>query len=199
MYSVANGLKETLSKYHSALAPIYISPEENIHLKNAFAGILFAICAVAARADGWYLGASAGVVNTNSNGFDDATNAGLLIGYDVYTKDIFATSIETEFTTSVSDGNVKISGTKGSWDVDTQAAYVAFRLGEKFYIKTRFGVLRSEISLDIAGNSLSDTDSSMSWSGALGWMFNQHLGIQADGTLIDSDTTYWNLGLVYRF
>jgi hypothetical protein len=168
-------------------------------LKSVIVGTLIWLYAIGCHAEGWYLGASAGVIDADIAGFDDATNVGFLAGYDVFTREVFAASIETEFTTSVSDGDVKTSGINGDWDIDTRAVYVATRLGDRFYGKVRWGFLWEDLSVDIAGKSQSDSDSSMSWGAAAGWMFTEQLGVQADATRMDSDIHYWNLGLVYRF
>jgi len=166
---------------------------------KAVAFLLLSLAATAARAGGWYVGASAGVVDTDTGGFDDTTNAGVLLGYDVYTRDIFAVSLEGEATTSVADGDVSINGFDGNWDIDTQAAYVAARLGDRFYIKVRYGVLRQDVSVNIAGFSQSDSDTGGSWGAALGWMLTPRWGLQLDGTLVDSGTNYWNAGFKYQF
>jgi hypothetical protein len=163
------------------------------------AGLLLLCVATAAQAEGWYLGASVGVMDNDVAGFDDATNAGVLAGYDVYTKDIFAVSIEGELTTTVSDGDVSVNGIKGDWDVDTQAAYVAARLGKRLYMKVRYGVLREDVSVKAAGFSESESDTGGSWGAALGWMMTPQWGVQVDGTLIESDLNYWNAGLKYHF
>ena len=44
-----------------------------------------------------------------------------------------------------------------------------------------------------------ETDTSGSWGGAVGWMFTDHWGIQLDGISVDSDATYWNLGVECQF
>ena len=168
-------------------------------LKSVVAGTLLWFYCLGCQAEGWYLGASVGGMDADIDGFDDATNAGILAGYDVFSREIFAASIEAEFTTTVSDGDVKISGINGDWDIDTRAVYVATRLGDRFYGKVRYGFLWEDFSVDIAGNSQSDSDSSISWGAAVGWMFAEHLGVQADATRIESAIHYWNLGLVYRF
>lgn len=161
--------------------------------------VLLTVCSAPVQAGRFYLGASAGIMDANVNGFDEAVNAGVLAGYDVYTREIFAVSLETEFTTTVSDGDVNNRGNKGDWDIDTQAAYIAARLGERAYLKVRYGVVRSDISVKFDGNKRSNSDTSGSWGGAIGWMFTDAWGIQADGTLADSDVTYWNLGVKYQF
>lgn len=150
-------------------------------------------------AGGFYLGVTTGIMDADIKGFDEAVNAGLLVGYDVLKRDIFALSVEGELTTTVSDGDVEFSGREGDWDIDTQAAYLAARLGERVYLKVRYGIVRNDVSVRVAGNSSSESDTSGSWGGALGWMFSDHWGVQADGTLVDSDITYWNLGVQYRF
>ena len=168
-------------------------------LRSMVTGALIWFYAGAAQSEGWYLGTSLGVMNADIGGFDDATNAGVLAGYDVFTREIFAASIELEATTTVSDGDVMIGSTKGDWDLDTRAVYAVSRLGERFYGKVRFGFLWEDFSVNTDTDSQSDSDSSISWGAAIGWMFSEYLGLQADGTRIDADIHYWNLGLVYRF
>lgn len=161
--------------------------------------VLMLLCYSSAKAAGFYLGASTGIMDANIGGFDEAVNAGVLAGYDVYTKEIFAVSLEAEFTTTVSDGDVEFRGSRGDWDIDTQAAYIAARLGLRAYLKVRYGVVRNDVSVKVAGFNSNESDTSGSWGGALGWMFTDHWGVQADGTLVDSDVTYWNLGVKYQF
>ena len=150
-------------------------------------------------AGGLYLGPSVGIMDADVSGFDEATNAGFLLGYDFFNKELFHVSAETEFTTTLSDGDVKFSGQKGKWDIDTRGVFLAARVGETFYIKVRYGVVWSDATAKGAGFSTSDSDSSGSWGGALGWNIGQHWAVQADGTLVDPDVTYWNLGVNYRF
>lgn len=150
-------------------------------------------------AGGLYLGPSVGIMDPNVGGFDEAINAGFLLGYDFFNLEQFHVSAETEFTTTISDGDVKFGSQKGDWDIDTRGVFVAARVGDTFYIKVRYGVVWSDLSVKIAGNSTSNSDSSGSWGGALGWNFGEHWAVQADGTLVDPDVTYWNLGVNYRF
>lgn len=161
--------------------------------------LLLTAASYAAQAEGWYVGASAGVMDADVGGFDEATNAGVLLGYDVFTRDIFSVSLEGELTTTVSDGDVKFGNTNGDWDIDTQAAYVAARLGDTFYIKVRYGVARADVSVSLTDSTISGNDTGGSWGAALGWMFNKNWGVQADGTMVDSDVNYWNAGIRYQF
>ncbi|MGD8936883.1 MAG: outer membrane beta-barrel protein [Thiogranum sp.] len=160
--------------------------------------LLTTLAATSARAGGLYLGASLGVMDNNVKGFDDATNAGFLVGYDVARFDVVALSVEGELTTTVSEGNVEFDGVKGNWDIDTQAAYVAARIGDTLYAKVRYGALREDVSVS-AGFSQSESDSGGSWGASLGWMVTPQFGVQVDGTVVEGDVNYWNAGMVYRF
>ena len=68
------------------------------------AAALFWGCTAMARAEGGYLGASLGIMDADRGGFDEATNAGVLGGYGLYTKDIFTVALEVELTTTIADG-----------------------------------------------------------------------------------------------
>jgi len=160
---------------------------------------LLVVSSTAVDAGGFYLGASTGIMDASVSGFDEAVNAGVLAGYDVYTREIIAVSLEAEFTTTVSDGDVRILGIKGDWDLDTQAAYIAVRGGQRAYLKVRYGVVHNDVTVKVAGFRSSESETSGSWGGAIGWMFTDHWGMQLDGTMVDSDVTYWNLGMKYQF
>lgn len=166
---------------------------------RAVAAIVLSLSAGTAQTEGWYTGASVGLMDNNVRGYDDATNVGALLGYDVYTRDIIAVSLEGEITTTASKGDVSINGVDGDWDMDTQAAYVAARLGDRIYMKVRYGVLREDASVKIGSVSQSDSDTGGSWGASLGWMLTPQWGIQLDGTLVESDVNYWNFGVKYHF
>jgi hypothetical protein len=163
------------------------------------AALVLSLAAATVQAEGWYLGAAVGLMDADIRGLDDATNVGALLGYDLYTRDILAVSLEGELTTTVADGDVDTSGQQGDWNVDTQAAYLAVRLGDRFYVKTRWGVLREDLSVKVAGASRNESDTGGSWGAALGWMATPQWGVQLDGTLVESDLYFWNLGVKYHF
>jgi len=166
---------------------------------TAAVGLLLTLAAGVTQAENWYLGASVGLMDNNVSGYDDATNVGALLGYDVYTHGIAALSLEGELTTTVAKGDISHAGSHGDWDIDTQGAYVAMRLGDTFYMKVRYGLLREDVSVNWSGSSRSGSDTSGTWGGAVGWMLTPKWGIQLDGTMVDSDVNYWNLGVKYYF
>lgn len=168
------------------------------HSIRKFLAIL-AACSASVDAGGFYLGASTGIMDADISGFDEAVNAGVLAGYDIYTREIVAVSLEAELTTTISDGDVEIQGNKGDWDLDTRAAYIAIRIGQRAYMKVRYGVIYNDVTVKVADFNRSESDTDGSWGAAIGWMFTDHWGIQADGTMVDSDVNYWNLGVRYQF
>lgn len=167
-------------------------------MKTVFTGVCV-LASFGAHAGGWYLGASTGIMNTDVSGFDNAVNAGLLAGYDFFTTEMVAVSIEAEATTTISDGDLKVFDETGDWDIDSQAALLAVRVGDTVYMKVRTGVTRSDISGSIDSSNANKTDTSIAWGGALGWRVNERWAVQADSIVVDSDITYWNLGLLYHF
>ncbi|MGD8615850.1 MAG: outer membrane beta-barrel protein [Gammaproteobacteria bacterium] len=167
--------------------------------KRALAVVLLCSCSVAAGGERAYLGASLGAMEAHRQGFDAAVNAGVLAGYAVYRRELFTVSLEGELTGTVSDGDLEASDRKGRWDIDTRGLYAAFRLGQRFFMKVRFGSAWTDRSTRFEGRSRKDSDSGLSWGGAVGWMIDESWGLQLDGSLVDSDTTYWNGGILYRF
>jgi len=170
-----------------------------VRVRSIAVALVCALSVSTLRAENAYIGASLGIMDADVSGVDEATNGGLLLGYDVYRHEIFAVSLEGEFTTTVSDGDLQASGSKGDWDIDTQAAYLAFRLGDPFYMKARFGFAWTDVSASINESSFHGSDSGVSWGAAVGWMVTERWGLQLDGTMVDSDVTYWNAGALYRF
>ncbi len=162
-------------------------------------GACVAWSSVVRATGGLYLAATVGIMDADIGGFDEATNAGVLLGYEFFNRDSVYLSAETEFTTTIFDGDVQLADQQGDWDIDTRAVYLAVRLGDTLYAKVRYGLAWTDVSVNSGGRSVSDSDSGGSWGAAFGWNFTESWGVQADGVVVDSDVDYWNLGLVYRF
>jgi hypothetical protein len=109
-------------------------------------GLLGLVAAAPVSAGGLFFGAKTGPMIIDSSAVKtDPTNVGVLIGYElgVVVGDL---SVEGELTTSTSDGKLKPNGTK--FDVDTIAAYLAFRTAGPLYLKAKGGFMQVD-----AGNS----------------------------------------------
>lgn len=109
-------------------------------------GLLGLVMAAPASAGGLFFGAKTGpMIVDDSSVKTDPTNVGVLVGYElgVVLGDL---SLEGELTTSTSDGEIKGSGAK--FDVDTMAAYLAFRTAGPFYLKAKGGFMQTDIDGD---------------------------------------------------
>ena len=122
----------------------------------------------------WFVGLRAGSVQSGETGFGDATNAGVLFGYQ-FDRPVGldgTASVEFEFTTTTSDGNVQGTsaqfGRQGKWDVDTLAVYFAYRTPGTVYFKGKAGLLQSDISVSIPGSPFSNDDTSVAFGAGLG-------------------------------
>lgn len=119
-------------------------------LKTTLAAIL-TLAPAAAMADGMYLGAKAGLMATDANGFDDATNAGLVIGKDVLGVVLGEFAVEADYTTTIDEGT---GNGINEWEIDTLGGYGVFRTAGPVYLKARAGVVRSDITV----NGVSDSN-----------------------------------------
>jgi outer membrane immunogenic protein len=154
--------------------------------KMAAAGALMAgmAFAPAALAD-MYFGVNAGKMMIDLDGFDDPTNAGVLIGkeWGVVAGDL---GVEAEFTTSIDDG----SFLGNDVNVNTQAVYGAFRTAGPVYLIAKAGLLREEVEV----GSGSDSDTGM--SAGIGVGFSLGLAqMELQYTVIEEDISYLSVGV----
>ncbi len=122
------------------------------------AGLLAAPVALAA--DGLYLGVTGGVMSTDRAAHDDAVSAGLLVGYEFLNVAVGDIAAEAVYTTTLNEAD--IAGVRGGWEMDTLAAYAAFRTAGPVYFKARAGVVDADVK------TRADTDSSTRFSVGLG-------------------------------
>lgn len=128
----------------------------------------------AAQAEGKiYIGGTAGFVDADAPGFDNAHVIGVYGGYNMLGKDShFAAdlkggnlAIEGEVLFTLLDGD---AGTFGDWSISTLGVFAAYRhpLTNKFYIKGKAGLVRYDI--DVSGGT-GDSDTALALGGAGGW------------------------------
>ena len=100
----------------------------------------------------WIIGIKAGVMQNDTDGFGDATNAGVVLGYR-FSRAIGgiggSSSVELEFTTSVDNGD--FSNINGEWDVDTYALFFTYSTPGTVYFKGKLGGMTSDISSNVTG------------------------------------------------
>lgn len=159
------------------------------HIKAIFlVGLLGLVAAAPAMAGDLYFGAKTGPMIVDSPAVKtDATNVGVLVGYElgVVLGDL---AVEGEFTTSTSDGEYK-SGL-GKFNLDTVAAYLAFRTAGPFYLKAKGGVLQ------VDGEGGTDTGASYGIGVGFGIGIAQ-LELEYTQTSVDPDLAFVSVGVQF--
>ncbi len=112
----------------------------------------FAIHPLAYGEDGLYLGLQGGIVANDDAGFDDATVAGLALGYEFLGLGIADVAVEGVYTTTVDEGDAPDNG---KWDIDTIALFGTLRTAGPIYLIARAGALHQQ--LDAGAASTDDT------------------------------------------
>ena len=166
------------------------------------AGLLPALLLVGntALAEGPYLGAKVGLMDPDISGLDEATNVGLVAGYSFADNGSnMRWGVEAEFTTTTSDGDVRVGGLNGDWDVDTQALYGVLTIGDTLYGKLRLGYLREDVSVSLAGFSADGNDDGVSGGVGAGWRVNDRFALEAEYTFVEQDIDFYSLGVTFAF
>jgi len=157
-------------------------------LKTVFLmGFLGMFASGQALAGDLYFGVKTGSMITDSSAVKtDPTNAGVLIGYElgVVLGDL---AVEGELTTSTSDGEYEGGG---KFDLDTIAAYLAFRSAGPFYFKAKGGFLQ------VDGYSGSDTGVSYGIGVGLGIGIAQ-VELEYTQTAVDPDLAFVSVGVQF--
>ena len=151
-------------------------------------GLLGLVAAAPASAGGLFFGAKTGSMIVDSSSVKtDPTNVGVLVGYElgVVLGDL---SLEGELTTTTSDGEIKGGG---KFDLDTIAAYLAFRTAGPFYLKAKGGFLQ----VDGSGGG-SDTGASYGIGVGFGIGVAQ-LELEYTQTAVDPDLAFVSLGVQF--
>lgn len=143
----------------------------------------------------WIVGIKGGVIESDTEGFGDATNAGVVLGYR-FSRPIGgiggSSSIEFEFTTSVDDGDV--SGTGTTWDVNTYALFFTYSTPGTVYFKGKLGGMATDVS---SSNSFVDNDASgFAYGVGFGVKVGQKGKIELEYTGVtgDNNLNFWSIG-----
>lgn len=118
--------------------------------KNLFALVLIGLAAMSSpvasyAADGLYIGPTGGVMDNDRNGFDDALNAGFILGYEFLGIGIGDIAVEGTYTATVDDGDAP---RRQNWEIQTLAAYGVLRTAGPVYLKAKAGLLSADIEID---------------------------------------------------
>ena len=120
-------------------------------IKNIFLAVLLALLTTSqAWAGDVYFGAKTGPMIIDDSAIKtDPTNIGFLIGYELGLL-VGDLAVEGEITKSTAKGEVKGGG---KFDVDTMAAYLAFRTAGPVYLKAKGGFMQVDAGSTESGAS----------------------------------------------
>jgi len=148
----------------------------------------------------WILGIKAGVMQNDTDGFGDATNAGVVLGYR-FSRAIGgiggSSSIELEFTTSVDDGD--FSNVNGTWDVDTYALFFTYSTPGTVYFKGKLGGMTTDVSSSVA--SIENDASGFAYGVGLGVKAGESgkFELEYTGVTGDNNINFISLGGLIEF
>ncbi|GAB2887737.1 outer membrane beta-barrel protein [Microbulbifer echini] len=160
---------------------------------RSLVAVVVLACSTAVQAEGAYVGAVFGVMNTDVSGDDSPLNAGIRAGYSWNS----GWGLETELTNSVVEGefNYHYWGAE-NYSLATQAIYATYRSEGDIYLKGRLGYLREELEIDHFGEY---SDSGASAGIGAGFKLTERVLFETEYTFIESDVDYWSGSLVVRF
>ncbi len=159
------------------------------------------------RAQGkWMIGVKVAKVDNGAADFDDATNAGVLLGYEFNRPIGFdgSASLEVEWTTTTSDGDIGPQsdfGVPGRWEGDIVALFFAYRTPGTVYFKAKLGGQYSDLDYKIGPGSSNVDDFSFAFGAGLGFKIGEvgKIEVEYTGDTGDNDLNIWSLGGILLF
>lgn len=173
-----------------------------IHLAVVALGAVLAVSPVAAQqvVNPMYFGFKAGTMDADARGFDDASNWAVVLGFTLYDRpEAGSFALEAEYSRSFDDGDVRVAGVRGDWDIDTLAAYGAYRTGGSVFLKAKAGVARWDLSASGPGARVDADDTDFSYGAGAGLRLSPRTGFEAEYTVIESDISFLTIGFFSRF
>ncbi|HEX9812608.1 MAG TPA: outer membrane beta-barrel protein [Burkholderiales bacterium] len=163
---------------------------------SALVGIVLVALAAPATAEEspLYGGLRIGSVAADFAGFGKATNLGIVLGDDLSRDQDGALALETEFTTTLSDGSVAGGG---KWDADTIAAYAAYRTAGSAFVKAKLGFLHQDI--DRSGGPVNADDSGIAYGAGVGVRLSGKATLEVEYTRMSSDLGFLSLAYLTHF
>lgn len=146
----------------------------------------------------FYIVPKIAAMDADFSGFDKAFNVGAGVGYDLQSNATGTLSVEGEFLTTLSDGDI---GGGGEWDADTIAVYGAYRTAGNGYLKAKAGFLDQDIKVEagVARTPITGDESGFSFGIGAGWRMNGNAGLELEYTAGSDDLNIISLGYITRF
>ena len=148
----------------------------------------------------WIVGLKVGVIQNDTDGFGDSTNAGVVLGYR-FSRAVGgiggSSSIEVEATTSVDDGD--FSNGAGTWDVDTYALFFTYSTPGTVYFKGKLGGMTTDVSSSVVG--VENDASGFAYGAGFGVKAGQmgKIELEYTGVTGDNNINFFSLGGLLEF
>lgn len=146
-----------------------------------------------------YFGARIGLMDPDVRGFDEATNLGLFVGYTLMQDTRGALAIEGEYTRTFDDGEVNRAGVTSDWEIETLAAYLAYRTAGDVYLKAKAGYGWWDLSVDRIVTGAENDDWDLTFGAGVGFRLSRKAGLEVEYAVIQEDINFLGLGFFTHF
>jgi Outer membrane protein beta-barrel domain len=160
--------------------------------------VVTAACLVtpaAAEESALYGGLALGKLSADFSRFEDTSNIGAILGYDLYRDPNGSLALEAEFTTTLTDGDIRGGG---GWDARTVGAYGAYRTAGKVFLKVKAGILDQHIGAS-GGGPLNANDTGFSYGAGVGARLNSKAALEVEYTGLSDHLGLISLAYVTHF
>lgn len=141
-----------------------------------------------------YFGAKLGFMDPDDG--DEATNAGVLVGYTLMEDRNGAFAVEGEYTRTFDDGEIG----NADWDIETLTAYLAYRTAGNIFLKAKAGYGWWDVNVDGgAPRGFEDDDWDFAFGAGVGYRLSSKAGLEVEYTVIQDDIDFLSLGFFTRF
>lgn len=140
-----------------------------------------------------YFGGKIGLMDPDRG--DEATNLGVLVGYTLMEDSNGSFAAEGEYTRTFDDG--EIGG--ADWDIETLAAYLAYRTAGDVFLKAKAGYGWWDVSVDRVATRFEDDDWDFTFGAGVGFRLSRKSGLELEYTVIQEDIDFLSLGFFTHF
>lgn len=142
-----------------------------------------------------YGGLRFGTIAADLPNFGDTTGLGVTLGYDIHADANGTLALETDYSTTVADGD---AGAGGGWDADSIAAYGAYRTAGDVYVKAKAGFLEQDINRSGGGQPSFD-DTGFAYGAGVGWRYNSKAALEVEYTSMSDELSFFSFAYVTHF
>jgi opacity protein-like surface antigen len=154
----------------------------------------------------WMVGGKYANVKNNLQGADDASAAGLVLGYHFARPVDFngTASIEFEYLTSTSDGKFGEAseiGQAGVWDLDVWSIFFAYRTPGMVFFKAKLGGTQSDVTYANPAGDSKTSEFAFAWGAGLGVKLGDMFLAELEYTVTtgDNELEFISLGGIIEF